>query len=276
MTSGPPVLVPATLARGLRGAVVAPHHLATAAGLSILAGGGSAVDAAIATNAALAVVMPSGCGIGGDAFWLIWDADAGRQLALNGSGRAPAAADPTALRRDGHATIPLRGPLAVTVPGAVRSWGDAYARFGRLSRAAILAPALELAREGFAAWPGFISAVEATLPSCVAAMGEGSGFEQVYRPNGRPWRLGQTDVAIGCAGLAPLDDWRGRSDRQGRGLAATVVAIADEVAAAADLARSKDAGLPVCLVRGLGRFVVVDDGPGAGAIQRPDQRDLFR
>jgi len=93
---------------------------------------------------------------------------------------------------------------------------------------------------------------------------------------GRPWRLGQTDVAIGCAGLAPLDDWRGRSDRQGRGLAATAVAIADEVAAAADLARSKDAGLPVCLVRGLGRFVVVDDGPGAGAIQRPDQRDLFR
>ena len=77
-------LVPVPLVRGARGAVVAPHHLATAAGLGILRAGGHAVDAAIATNAVLAVVMPSGCGLGGDAFWLIWDAAASRQLALNG------------------------------------------------------------------------------------------------------------------------------------------------------------------------------------------------
>src|SRR5215210_756369 len=95
------VLVPVPLARGRRAAVVAPHHLATAAGLEVLAAGGNAVDAAIATNAALAVVMPNGCGIGGDAFWLIWDAADGRQVALNGSGRAPAAADPGRLRRAG-------------------------------------------------------------------------------------------------------------------------------------------------------------------------------
>jgi gamma-glutamyltranspeptidase len=191
MTARQPVLVPAALARGLRGAVVAPHHLATAAGLWILAAGGSAVDAAIATNAVLGVVMPSGCGIGGDAFWLIWDSAAGREFALNGSGRAPAAADPAALRRDGLETIPVRGPLTVTVPGAVRSWGDAHTRFGRLSRAEILAPAIELARDGFAAWDGFISAVEGTLPACRAAIGADSGFERVYRPNGRPWRPGE-------------------------------------------------------------------------------------
>jgi coenzyme F420-0:L-glutamate ligase/coenzyme F420-1:gamma-L-glutamate ligase len=93
---------------------------------------------------------------------------------------------------------------------------------------------------------------------------------------GRPWRLGQADVAIGCAGLAPLDDWRGRADREGRRLTATVVAIADELAAAADLAGGKDSGVPACLVRGLGRFVSVDDGPGARAIQRPEGKDLFR
>ena len=93
---------------------------------------------------------------------------------------------------------------------------------------------------------------------------------------GRPWRIGQADVAVGCAGLAPLDDWRGRTDREGRELAATVVAIADEVAAAADLAREKDAGVPVCLVRGLARFVSPEDGPGARAIQRPEGQDLFR
>jgi coenzyme F420-0:L-glutamate ligase/coenzyme F420-1:gamma-L-glutamate ligase len=93
---------------------------------------------------------------------------------------------------------------------------------------------------------------------------------------GRPWRIGQVDAAIGCAGLAPLDDWRGRTDRHGRELAATVVAIADEVAAAADLARGKDTGVPACLVRGLGRFVSPEDGPGARAIQRPPDQDLFR
>jgi coenzyme F420-0:L-glutamate ligase / coenzyme F420-1:gamma-L-glutamate ligase len=93
---------------------------------------------------------------------------------------------------------------------------------------------------------------------------------------GRPWRIGQVDAAIGCAGLAPLDDWRGRTDRQGRELTATVVAIADEVAAAADLARGKDTGVPACLVRGLGRFVSPEDGPGARAIQRPPDQDLFR
>ena len=115
-------LVPAPLARGRHGAVVAPHHLATAAGLGVLRAGGSAVDAAIATNAALAVVMPNGCGIGGDAFWLIWDAATGRQTALNGSGRAPAAADAAGWREAGIATVPLIGPRSITTPGAVRSW----------------------------------------------------------------------------------------------------------------------------------------------------------
>ena len=157
-------LVPAPLARGVHGAVVAPHHLATAVGLGILRAGGSAVDAAIATNAVLAVVVPQSCGIGGDAFWLIWDAAAGRQLALNGSGRSAAAIDAARLRADGHRTVPFRGPLSITVPGAVRSWGDAHARFGRLSPEAILAPAIELARDGFAASDEFVQDVEAMAP----------------------------------------------------------------------------------------------------------------
>jgi coenzyme F420-0:L-glutamate ligase/coenzyme F420-1:gamma-L-glutamate ligase len=93
---------------------------------------------------------------------------------------------------------------------------------------------------------------------------------------GRPWRLGQVDVAIGCAGIAPLDDWRERHDREGRRLAATVVAVADEIAAAADLARDKDAGVPACVVRGLAHYVSRGDGPGARAQQRPPEDDLFR
>lgn len=93
---------------------------------------------------------------------------------------------------------------------------------------------------------------------------------------GRPWRLGQTEVAIGCAGVAPLDDWRGRGDRRGHELAATEIATIDQIAAAADLVRDKAAGLPVVIVRGLAGAVSEADGPGARALQRPADQDLFR
>jgi coenzyme F420-0:L-glutamate ligase / coenzyme F420-1:gamma-L-glutamate ligase len=93
---------------------------------------------------------------------------------------------------------------------------------------------------------------------------------------GRAWRLGQAEVAIGCAGLTPLDDWRGRRDAHGRELEATLIAIADEAAAAADLVRGKDSRIPVAIVRGLNRFVTPDDGPGAAALRRPPGEDLFR
>ncbi|MGZ6340706.1 MAG: gamma-glutamyltransferase family protein [Candidatus Limnocylindrales bacterium] len=192
----PPALAPARVARGGAGAVVAPHHLATTAGLAVLRAGGSAVDAAIATNAVLSVVMGNACGIGGDAFWLIWDAAAdaghGRLHALNGSGRAAADADPNRLRRAGHATLPLRGAEAtVTVPGAVRSWADAHDRFGRLPRTALLAPAIELARGGFPAWDGYAESVEASARIFGDAVGEDAPWFAVHRPRGRPWRPGE-------------------------------------------------------------------------------------
>lgn len=93
---------------------------------------------------------------------------------------------------------------------------------------------------------------------------------------GRAWRLGQTDVAVGAAGLVPLDQWIGRSDAFGRELRVTSIAVADSIAAAADLARAKDSLEPVVLVRGLDRFVTGEDGPGAGALRRPAEDDLFR
>jgi coenzyme F420-0:L-glutamate ligase/coenzyme F420-1:gamma-L-glutamate ligase len=93
---------------------------------------------------------------------------------------------------------------------------------------------------------------------------------------GRAWRLGQAEVAIGCAGLAPLDDWRGRADTGGRELEATLIAVADQAAAAADLVRDKTSRVPVAIVRGLGRFVTAEDGPGAAALRRPRDEDLFR
>jgi coenzyme F420-0:L-glutamate ligase/coenzyme F420-1:gamma-L-glutamate ligase len=93
---------------------------------------------------------------------------------------------------------------------------------------------------------------------------------------GRPWRVGQAEVAIGCAGLAPAEDWRGRDDADGRELAATVIAVADEAAAAADLARGKDTREPAIRIRGLERYVTSDDGAGAAALVRALADDLFR
>ncbi len=95
---------------------------------------------------------------------------------------------------------------------------------------------------------------------------------------GRAWRHGQTDVAIGAAGIAALEDWRGRTDGAGRELHATWIALADQIAGAADLVRGKDSRQPVVVVSGLDRHVLPpgDDGPGAAALLRPADEDFFR
>ena len=93
---------------------------------------------------------------------------------------------------------------------------------------------------------------------------------------GRAWRHGQCDVAIGCAGLVPLEDWRGRTDRRGRELKATLIATADELAAAADLARTKDGGQPVVLITGMAHVTCAGDGPGVAPLLRGADTDLFR
>jgi len=93
---------------------------------------------------------------------------------------------------------------------------------------------------------------------------------------GRPWRDGQTDVAIGAAGLHVVDDLRGSTDTQGRVLEVTVPAIADELAGAADLVKGKATGRPVAVVRGLGRYVTGLDAPGATRLIRSAELDMFR
>src|SRR4051794_8760616 len=134
------------LARGA--AVAAPHELASVAGLELLARGGSAVDAMVAVNSALAVVYPHMTGVGGDAFWLVHDAATGRQHVLNATGRAASAA--TCELYAGAPEIAPRGPrAALTVPGAVDGWVQAHARFGRLPFEDCLRPAIALARDGF-------------------------------------------------------------------------------------------------------------------------------
>jgi coenzyme F420-0:L-glutamate ligase / coenzyme F420-1:gamma-L-glutamate ligase len=93
---------------------------------------------------------------------------------------------------------------------------------------------------------------------------------------GRPWRIGQTDAAIGAAGLAPARDYRGQRDTFGNLLEVTLIAVADEIAAAADLVKGKTDGVPVAVVRGLAELVTDGDGPGAAALIRPASEDMFR
>jgi coenzyme F420-0:L-glutamate ligase/coenzyme F420-1:gamma-L-glutamate ligase len=120
---------------------------------------------------------------------------------------------------------------------------------------------------------------DASARSIRASIAEASGESPavvIADSFGRAWRLGQVDVAIGCAGLAPLDDWRGRRDAQGGELSATVIAVADEAAAATDLSRDKDSGVPGAVLSGLAHLVTPLDGPGARSLRRPEAEDLFR
>jgi gamma-glutamyltranspeptidase len=131
--------------------VTSPHALASAAGVDVLRAGGSAVDAAIATSAALAVLYPHMTGVGGDAFWLIHDARSGRVRHLDGGGRAAASADLAAFASRGLAEIPFRGilPATVTTPGSVASWAAAHAAHGRVPLARCLESAIGYARDGY-------------------------------------------------------------------------------------------------------------------------------
>ena len=111
----------------------------------------------------------------------------------------------------------------------------------------------------------------------IASAGGGRPGVLIADSFGRPWRLGQAEAAIGCAGLIAVDDWRGRDDAHGHPLAATSIAVADQLAGAADLSRAKDSGRPVAVIRGADRFWTRGDGPGAAAaLQRPADQDLFR
>jgi gamma-glutamyltranspeptidase len=158
ITTGRPV----TLA--LRGMVTSPHSLASSAGVAVLRAGGTAVDAAIAASAVLAVVYPHMTGLGGDAFWLIHDGRNGEVKYLDGGGRAAGTASLAALQARGLDQIPLHGmvPATLTVPGAVASWTEAHRVHGRLPLARVLQDAIAYAREGFP--------VTARLASFIAMM----------------------------------------------------------------------------------------------------------
>ncbi len=178
-----------------RSEVIAPHGmaatsqpLATQVALDVLKAGGSAVDAAIAANAALGLMEPTGCGIGGDLFAIVWDAEKQELAGLNASGRAPALMTIDYFREQGMDAIPPLGPLPVSVPGTVDGWFELHGRYGRLPMAEILAPAIRYAREGFP-----VSEVIAYyLASNRPYVEKYPGFAETYMPDGDTPGKGET------------------------------------------------------------------------------------
>jgi gamma-glutamyltranspeptidase/glutathione hydrolase len=169
-----------TVAR--HGMVAAAHPLAVGIGVDVLKRGGSAVDAAIAVNAALALMEPVACGPGGDLFALVWDPATGTLHGLNASGRAPLALTPDKVPAQEDGTIPERSPYAWTVPGAVDGWFELHRRFGRLPMADLLAPVIAYAREGVPV-PQVIAGAWARG---VKRFGDKPGFAEVFLPGGKP------------------------------------------------------------------------------------------
>jgi len=184
----------AGLPHASRSEVIAPHGiaatsqpLATQVALDILKAGGTAVDAAIAANAALGLMEPTGCGIGGDLFAIVWDAE-NRQLAgLNASGRAPALMTIEYFREQGLDAVPPLGPLPVSVPGAIDGWYELHGRYGRLPMDQILAPAIRYAREGFPVSEVIAYYMARNRPY----VAEYPGFADTYMPGGDTPKKGE-------------------------------------------------------------------------------------
>lgn len=132
----------------VNGMVASSHPLATQIGLDVLKAGGSAADAAIAVNAALGLMEPTGNGIGGDLLAIVWDAKTGRLHGLNATGKSGSRANREWFAENGYSKIPSYGPQTVTVPGAVDGWFMLHEKFGRLPMKELLAPAIKYAREG--------------------------------------------------------------------------------------------------------------------------------
>ncbi len=169
------------------GMAATSQPLATQIALDILKKGGSAVDAAIAANAALGLMEPTGNGIGGDLFAIVWDAKTKKLYGLNASGRSPYQLTLEYFKKNGYKSIPSHGPLPVTVPGCVDGWFELHRKFGRLPMEVILEPAIRYAREGFPVSELIAYYWQRSVP----VLKKYPNFEKIFTINGRAPRKGE-------------------------------------------------------------------------------------
>jgi gamma-glutamyltranspeptidase/glutathione hydrolase len=178
--------VPVSTKHAPTGMVCSVDHLASAAGVEMLRRGGSAADAAIATNAVLAVTSQHLCGMGGDLFALVHRPGDGTPAALNASGRSGSGADAETLRAEGHDRMPFTGDIrSVPVPGCVDGWHELHRRFGRLALSEVLEPAIDYAELGFPASPTLVASARQTR-----GWTDADDFAGLERPGQRVTRPG--------------------------------------------------------------------------------------
>ena len=170
------------------GMAATSHPLATQTAVAILRAGGSATDAAIAANAVLGLVEPTGCGVGGDLFAIVWDARARKLAGLNASGRSPQGLSLEALHAMGLEQIPPHGPLPVSVPGAVDGWFALHETYGQLPMADVLAPAIGYARQGVPV----AEIIAGYWAQDAELLADFPGFADLYLPGGRAPRAGES------------------------------------------------------------------------------------
>ncbi|MBW2261153.1 MAG: gamma-glutamyltransferase [Deltaproteobacteria bacterium] len=163
------------------GMVASSQPLATQVGIDILKKGGSAVDAAIAVNAALGLMEPTGSGIGGDLFAIVWDAETGKLYGLNASGPSPAALTLAHFEKEKLDSVPIDGPLPWTVPGCVDGWSELHDRFGKLPMKKVLAPAITYAENGFP----LSELIAFYWKKSVSRFAGFPGFQKLYAPGGK-------------------------------------------------------------------------------------------
>ncbi|MCC5931842.1 MAG: gamma-glutamyltransferase [Cyclobacteriaceae bacterium] len=163
------------------------HPLATQAALEIMQKGGNAIDAAIAANAVLGLMEPTGCGIGGDLFAIVWDAKTKKLYGLNASGRSPQSLKIDYFTSRNISQIPAFGPLSVSVPGCVDGWFELHERFGKSDMADVLDPAIKYARNGFPV----TEVIAYYLESSARRYAQYPGFKETYMPSGKMPKKGE-------------------------------------------------------------------------------------
>lgn len=169
------------------GMAATSHPLATQVAIDILKKGGSATDAAIAANAMLGLVEPTGCGVGGDLFAIVWDAKSQKLYGLNASGRSPKSLTLAYFKEQGITHIPALGPLPVSVPGCVDGWFELHKKFGKLKMSEILDPSIRYAREGFPV----TELIAYYLQSSAKRLSEFENFAETFMPNGKAPQKGE-------------------------------------------------------------------------------------
>ena len=169
------------------GMAATSHPLATQVAIDILKNGGNAIDAAIAANAVLGLVEPTGCGIGGDLFAIIWHEDTKELYGLNASGPAPINLSISLIKEQGLNEIPRYGPHPVTVPGAVAGWVEMHKRFGRIEFENLFNPAIEYAEKGFPV----TEVIAYYLKNASESFKEFPNFRSVWMPNGTVPKKGE-------------------------------------------------------------------------------------